>query len=283
MKTPEINLSRNCVHCKAEFVLKSKKLIDHRTHCSSSCSARGKLEKRYAFARTNKECPVCKVAFYVTMTNKDKEVCSQKCHVTRRYCNIAAKRAGSHDKLNTLLGNERLMKFLKGKARGIAIKYRIDEEEIMQDFFLRMASGHSVLIEQSAAKTIRFEFTRGMTGERYVNRAGIMNDDVLQSVQSAEPFIGGYRYADTVHDLNTWLNESEVYVIGLALKGYNRREAYDRRGVITALEFDRIWQGNGLSHGGDTEPVEFDAEAEKTKRKDYVPSHWAGAVYRIEQ
>lgn len=119
------------------------------------------------------------------------------------------------------------MKFLEKISSRIAFKYDVLAEDILQDYFLALASGHNSLIEQTAMETVRKEFNRGVVGKRLAsNIISSFDMDELKKFKQNEK--DDLKRVEYLHDIRSQLNDEQWKIATLFLFGFNAREIIEK-------------------------------------------------------
>ncbi|HVW99630.1 MAG TPA: hypothetical protein VHA52_04190 [Candidatus Babeliaceae bacterium] len=165
----------------------------------------------------------CDSPFVVTNWDKYKKYCGTKCASEARFGDPQKRRLKTKAKLLKILEDQKYIKYLTTIARKIGIKYEIEAEEIMQDFFLALCIGHNASIEQTSMETLRKEYNRGVVGKRL--SAGVISSadyDELCKFKTEESC--DIKRLEYLHDIKSRLSEDEWKICALSLFGFNAAE-----------------------------------------------------------
>jgi len=242
---------RVCAYCSISYTLTKLQMRQVKEkwpiNCSKSCARKAQHARNHSDKRDAKDCEACGKKFVVANWDKGKRFCSITCSSINRFGDAKDRTKRNHDRLETIIRDEKYFGYIRSKAKKIAYQYGIEWEDIVQDFFLELAEGRTAMIEKVAMNTVRETYRRGMVGARYVNRSGFVIEDCLKVVKDKQKFLSSHDFIDYVFDLKSLLTESEFQVVFLALKGFNKREVYEQlKGNIPRRAFHKIWAAKGL-------------------------------------
>ena len=207
-------------------------------NCSRSCARKAQHERNHGSKRETKSCLVCNKKFKVTLYNKHQTFCSVACSSKHRFGDLDREKV--KDKIESIIKDEKYFKFFKKKAFRLGLKYEIDPEDIIQDFFLELCQGRNTMIEQSAMSTIRKEYNRGVTGKTK-SKDIIIALENLNNIKSIEYFDSGLKFFEYIYDLKRLLSEDEFKIAWLKIIGFGYYESYENRDKLSKREFLNIW------------------------------------------
>lgn len=144
-----------------------------------------------------------------------------------RFGDPKKRRVKTKTKLEAIIRDDKYMKFLEKISNRIAFKYNVFAEDILQDYFLSLASGHNSLIEQTAMETVRKEFNRGIVGKRVAGNiiSSLDMDELKKFKQNEKDEIKRVEY---LHDIRSQLNDEQWKIAALFLFGFNAREIIEK-------------------------------------------------------
>jgi len=191
-------------------------------NCSRTCAKRAQHVKNHGDKRIDKSCPICSTIFTVTPYNIDKTFCSAKCSAIERFGMPSERIKKNNERLLSILRDKKYMRYMRKIAYSIGRKYGVDAEDILQDFFLHLASGHNSTIENTAMEIVRLEYNRGFTKTRFCKNAAVdlENFKHLQDHRSMND-LDIFEY---LLDLRKILTDDEMKIVHMLILGHGKVE-----------------------------------------------------------
>ena len=136
------------------------------------------------------------------------------------------------------------MKYIKGTAWRIALKYKKGEEfveDLIQEFYLALTDGQNTLIEHVAMSLLRKEIKRGITG-KWDSDFSFSPTEALACVKQARKECSYEEFMAYIIDVMRPMNEFEQKFILLYIKGFSDFEVMEKIREIFKIGNDKFYR-----------------------------------------
>ncbi len=237
-------MQRICKYCKKEFTLTidQTRQAKHKwaVNCSRTCAKKAQHQKNHGKNRVVKSCKVCGKEFTTTIWNKNKTYCSGQCSATARFGTRNSKKTKA--KVELILQDEKYLKYIKRVAKQFACRFRLDWEDILQDYFTALLSGNNTTIEYVGLSKVRSEYRKGITGHRELNDFRFNPIEVLKEVKESHRAMDSIEFREFMIDMLTPMSVSERKFFLLAIKGYTKHEIVAEIRKEMPISNDNFWE-----------------------------------------
>lgn len=132
-------------------------------------------------------------------------------------------------------------KWLESRAKKFALKYRVDYEDLLQEFLLTIVEGKNKDFAHSFFSTIREEYKRGVTGSHDAIHM-FSTEDILKPLGLAHATMGKYEFVEYLCDLQKYLNPTEYKLVCMFLVGFDKGEIFERTKDMSRRDFYAFWE-----------------------------------------
>lgn len=138
--------------------------------------------------------------------------------------------------------------WISSKARKTAHKYGVDEQDLLQEFFVSALEGKTAKFEHVFYNAIRKDYCRGITGRQSASDFS-ESDDVLVNVKDNRRAMSDYDFIEYLCDLKALLTDNEYKLVCLYLAGFDQGEIYESTKDASRRELAALWKRLGLRRG----------------------------------
>jgi hypothetical protein len=139
-------------------------------------------------------------------------------------------------------------RWLQQKARRTALKYRVDERDLLQDFFLSALEGKTAKFEHVFFSSIRSEYQRGITGRTDAADFSV-DDTLLDRVRDNRRSMPDHEFIEYICDLRTICSETEFKLVCMYIVGFDQGEIWKMSKDVSRRELAALWKRLGLRRG----------------------------------
>lgn len=131
----------------------------------------------------------------------------------------------------------------------MAVKYRVDEQDLCQDFFLSALEGKTAKFEYVFFNSIRTEYLRGITGKTWAPEF-TADDKVLSRIRENRKAMPDHEFIEYVCDLKSIVSEDEFKLVCLYIVGFDQGEIWEMsRNTTSRRDLAALWKRLGLRRG----------------------------------
>lgn len=223
-------IRRVCKFCGKTFELTKSQLrqVEEKwpINCGRSCARKAQHARNHGDKRIDIECEGCGEVFQAVKweIKRGKKYCNSKCYYKSRFGEPKERRKKLNKKISAILRDEKYMAYLKGKAKYLGLKYGVDPDDIIQDYFLHLLEGHNSFIEQTSMSIIRKEYNRGVCG-KWKAKADIIDAEGLKFIKDKVRFLESNEFKEYLIDIKSVTTKYEYKVIELAILGFGRNDS----------------------------------------------------------
>lgn len=219
---------RICSFCQKEFYLtrdqkrqaKSKWPIN----CSRSCARKSQHARNHKEKRIKITCENCGDEFQAIKWEVDRgrKFCSQKCSNISRFGDPVRRRELMNEKIFKIIRDEKYYKYLKNIAERLSYNYRVDFDDLFQNYFLEILEGRNTTIEKATMSFVRKEYNRGITGKHYAGGITIgIDKESMNTFINKSKNMSDIELIEYLIDLKSVLSEYEFKIFTMILEGHN--------------------------------------------------------------
>lgn len=206
-----------CSFCKKKY---KPKTTSKTMYCSRKCSGAARKKK----SRVILICPHCKNEFEVraSRANEGRKHCSVSCANTSRRKNVKSRYNEGREKVFKIINDKNWKRKLKIMARNWEIKYGIDQDDLLHDYYLTTMEGTFISPYHSFCKTLKLLINKGMASKKKLGDIFefCTVDDIAKELKAADHL----QRVELFIDAKTILNEVELKATMLIAFGFMRSE-----------------------------------------------------------
>lgn len=147
-----------------------------------------------------------------------------------------------------MIGDESYYSWLKAKSRNFGVKYKVDSEDLLQEFFLSVMEGKTAKFEHVFFGAIRSEYCRGVTGKH--DAVDFSYDEtLLVRVADTRRKLSDPDFIEYLCDLRSITSETEYKLVCMYLGGFDQGEIYEKAKDVSRRDLAALWKRLGLRRG----------------------------------
>lgn len=147
-----------------------------------------------------------------------------------------------------MVGDEKYYGWLQTQARNTGRKYRVDQEDLLQDFFLSVSEGKTAKFEHVFFESIRTEYKRGITGKHDAPEFSY-DETLLKRVRYNDRRMTDHEFIEYLVDLKRLVSETEYKLVCMYLAGFDSREIWEQTKDVSRRDLAALWKRIGIRRG----------------------------------